>query len=239
MKQYVPEWARRRYRQLFRLKEHAHNRRRSPEHVFSRIYAQGLWGKTGDAFCSGSGSSDAFAADYARMLEAYIREHCIQRVVDLGCGDFAVGGKIAALGIDYTGVDVVPALVQHLVARYASPSVRFIQLDIVDDPLPPGDLCLIRQVFQHLSNQQILKILPKLAQYEHVLITEHYPGACARVVPNRNKTQGYDTRILDDSAVFLDAAPFSQKVDAVLLEREIAPIKFRGETLRTVRVLAD
>jgi len=236
MKQLVPDWARYRYRRLRRLAEHTLNRGRTPEQVFSRIYAQGLWGNTADSFHSGSGSTESHATEYVRMLEAYVAEHSIRRVVDLGCGDFMIGRKIAALGVDYTGVDVVPALIQHHTARHAGPRVRFAHLDIVRDPLPPGDLCLVRQVLQHLSNDQILKILPKLAQYPHVLITEHYPGHGARVIPNRDKPQGHDTRIEDDSAVFLEHAPFRQKIEDVLLEHETTPLKRRGEVLRTLRV---
>ena len=236
MKQLVPDWARHEYRRLRRLAEHTMNRGRTPEQVFSRIYAQGLWGKGGDSFHSGSGSTESHALEYVRMIETYIAGHSIGSVVDLGCGDFAVGRKIAALGVDYTGVDVVPALIQHHTQHHASAKVRFMHLDIIADPLPRADLCLIRQVLQHLSNDQIARILPKLSQYEHVLVTEHYPGRGAHVVPNKDKPQGHDTRIEDDSAVFLEAAPFSVKIAGVLLEHETTPLKRSGEILRTLRV---
>jgi SAM-dependent methyltransferase len=171
-----------------------------------------------------------------QTLSSYIAEHSVRRVVDLGCGDFNVGKKIVALGIDYTGVDVVPALIQHHSAQYSSQRVRFQHLDIVNDVLPDGDLCLIRQVLQHLSNDQIAKILPKLTRYEHVLITEHYPAPGAHVVPNLDKTHGHDTRIEDDSAVFLDEPPFDARVIQVLLEHETLALKRPGELLRTFRV---
>jgi SAM-dependent methyltransferase len=157
--------------------------------------------------------------------------------VDLGCGDFTVGKKIAALGIDYTGADVVPALIRHHSALHGSDRVRFLQLDIVNDTLPEGDLCLIRQVLQHLSNAQIATILPKLARYRHVLITEHYPAPGPHVVPNRDKTHGHDTRIEDDSAVFLEHTPFEARIGPVLLEHETRPLKRPAEMLRTFRVL--
>ncbi|MEJ0036288.1 MAG: class I SAM-dependent methyltransferase [Gammaproteobacteria bacterium] len=236
MKQIVPDWARHKYRRLRRFAEHTVNRGRTPEQVFSRIYAQGLWGNTGNTFHSGSGSTESHAVEYVRMIEAYVAENSIRSVADLGCGDFMIGRKIAALGVDYVGADVVPALIQHHTKHHAGGRVRFMHLDMVKDPLPPADLCLIRQVLQHLSNDQIAKILPKLAQYEHVLITEHYPGHGARVVPNKDKPQGHDTRIEDDSAVFLEHAPFRAKIAGVLLEHETTPLKRRGEVLRTLRV---
>jgi len=234
--QLVPQWARHRYRRLRRLAEHTVNRQRTPEQVFSRIYEDGLWGKAEGGFHSGSGSVEAHAVAYVQALSRYISHHSIGRVVDLGCGDFTVGKKIAALGVDYTGVDVVPALVRHHSTQHGSERVRFAHLDIVNDELPDGDLCLIRQVLQHLSNEQIAKILPKLAHYPHVLITEHYPGAGAQVVPNRDKTHGHDTRIEDDSAVFLDEPPFNARVGEVLLEHETSALKRPGEKLRTFRL---
>ncbi len=234
--QLVPGWARYRYRRLRRFAEHAANRQRSPEQVFSRIYEDGLWGRGDGGFHSGSGSIDAYAVAYVQTLQRYIAEHAIRSVVDLGCGDFNVGKRIAELGIDYTGADVVPALIRHHSALYGSERVRFVQLDIVNDALPDGDLCLIRQVLQHLSNEQIARILPRLARYPHVLVTEHYPAPGAHVRPNLDKTHGHDTRIEDDSAVFLDKPPFGARVNGVLLEHETQALKRPGEVLRTFRI---
>src|SRR5688500_6115842 len=101
IKQFVPGWARRNYRRLRRLAEHAMNRRRTPEQVFSLIYERGLWGKSAGQFFSGSGSVDAHGLQYVSMLADYISRHSIRSVVDLGCGDFAIGRRIADLGVDY------------------------------------------------------------------------------------------------------------------------------------------
>lgn len=237
MNQLVSSWARRHYRRLRRIAGHALNRQRTPQQVFSRIYQEGLWGKSAGKFCSGSGSVEAHAIEYVKALQRYIATHSIRSVVDLGCGDFAVGRRIAELGVDYTGVDVVPDLIEYNTAQYGSPHVRFVHLDIIDDELPAGDLCLIRQVLQHLSNDQIAKILPKLTRYPHLLVTEHFPGPGGKVVPNKNKPHGHDTRVEDDSAVFLDRPPFNARITEELLTLETKPLKRKGETLRTFRVV--
>jgi SAM-dependent methyltransferase len=237
MNHYVPDWARRNYRRLRRIAEHTMNRRRTPEQVFSRIYARGLWGKSAGQFHSGSGSTETHAREYVKAVGRYIEAHSIRRVVDLGCGDFAVGRKLVELGVDYTGVDVVPALIQHHTQNHANERVRFAHLDIIEAKLPEGELCLIRQVLQHLSNEQIGRILPKLRQYEHVLVTEHYPTPGFRFVPNKDKPHGHDTRIEDDSAVCLEFPPFDATLLEVLLEHETRPLKRRGEVLRTFRVV--
>ncbi len=238
IKQFVPAWATRNYRRLRRLAEHTINRQRTPEQVFSRIYGSGLWGKSGGQFFSGSGSTDAHALQYVGMLAEYVEKHSIRSVVDLGCGDFAIGRRIADLGVDYTGVDVVPALIQHHSRQFGSPRVRFAHVDIVDGDLPHGNLCLIRQVLQHLSNDQIARILPKLRRYAHVLVTEHYPAPDIQVIPNKDKPHGHDTRVEDDSAVFLQHRPFNARIVEPLLEQETTPLKRRGEVLRTFRIVA-
>jgi SAM-dependent methyltransferase len=237
MNQIVLNWARRHYRRLRRIREHSLNRQKTPEQVFSRIYQDGLWGKSNAKFCSGSGSSEAHATEYVKALAKYIAEHSIRSVVDLGCGDFVIGRKIVELGVDYTGVDVVPDLIRHNTEQYGSSRVRFVHLDIIAGELPAGDLCLIRQVLQHLSNEQIATVLSKLSRYEHVVVTEHYPGPDARVVANKDKPHGHDTRIEDDSAVFLDRPPFNARITQELLALETRTLKHAGETLRTFRVL--
>ena len=234
--QLVPDWARHRYRRLRRFAEHAINRQRTPEQVFSRIYERGLWGGMPGTFCSGSGSSDEHAVEYVKALGRYVERHGIRRIVDLGCGDFAIGRRITTLGVDYTGVDVVPALIRSHSARFGNNHVRFVHLDITKDELPNAELCLIRQVLQHLSNDQIKQVLPKLARYRHVLVTEHFPGPGGTVVPNKDKTHGHDTRVEDDSAVFLEHAPFNAHIAEVVLEHETRPLKRPGELLRTMRV---
>jgi hypothetical protein len=64
-------------------------------------------------------------------------------------------------------------------------------------------------VLQHLSNDQIAKILPKLSQYRCVIITEHIPNRAKPYQPNVNKAQGPDIRLFWNSGVFIDRPPFS------------------------------
>ena len=239
LKYFVPGWAKQQYRRLRRVAEHAVNRQRTPEQVFSRIYERGLWGQSAGEFFSGSGSVDSHALQYVAMVQDYVGRHSIRSVVDLGCGDFAIGRRIAELGVDYIGVDVVPALIDHHNTRFGSPAVRFAHLDIVSEDLPQADLCLIRQVFQHLSNRQISRVVPKLRRYAHVLVTEHYPAPGVATVPNKDKPHGHDTRVEDDSAVFLQYHPFNARLVEVLLEQETMPLRRRGEFLRTCRFVAS
>ena len=155
------------------------------------------------------------------------------RVVDLGCGDFRVGQNILAPGIRYIGVDVVPELISYNTQTYGSEAVRFECRDIATEDLPPGDICLIRQVFQHLSNEEIAAVLAKLTAYKTCLITEHYPRNPTSCIPNLNKPHGGDVRFSDNSAVFLDQPPFNVRHAELVLT-----IPHRGDwgTLRTFRI---
>ena len=204
------------------------------EEVFSEIYESRLWGADeAGTFCSGSGSRGHVASAYAAFVRTFIIEHNIRSVADLGCGDFAIGSEIAKAVDHYVGVDVVPELIEYLKRKNRLSGVEFRCVNIVDDELPGAQLCLIRQVFQHLSNQQILNVVRKLGKYEYVMVTEHYPAPYRVIVPNKDKPHGPDTRLLDDSAVYLDKPPFGLVVQEVLSAPAVPFQIADGETLRT------
>ena len=184
-------------------------KRLSTRESFTAIYRSGLWGSLPDRpFCSGDGSIREEAVEpYIQTVQSFIRANNIKRIVDLGCGDFGVGSRLVQPGLHYTGIDVVPDLIRYNQEHFASPSIAFRCMDIIGDDLPQGDLCLIRQVMQHLSNAQISKILKSLRRYSHVIATEHvYAGPGLR--RNRDKPQGPGTRIPKRSGVFLESPPF-------------------------------
>jgi SAM-dependent methyltransferase len=131
--------------------------------VFSIIYKERVFGDSpGHAFYSGEGSAERFSESYCNLVGDHIAQQSIVSAVDLGCGDFRIGSKIACLVPQYLGIDIVPQLIEYNTRLYGSERIRFECLDIVSDPLPAADLCLIRQVFQHLSNAEILSVIEKL-----------------------------------------------------------------------------
>ncbi len=185
--------------------------------TFSTIYREQLWGRAvGQGFYSGTGSEDEFAVPYAGALQRFLGQHGIRSVTDLGCGDFRVGRRVSALVDQYNGVDCVPELVAHLNATETRPGLSFHCLDLTSSPLPPAGAALIRQVLQHLSNQEISRVLKQCADYPFIIVTEHLPaGYCP--CPNLDQLHGPDPRLVAGSGVFLDQPPFSLKC-TVLLE---------------------
>jgi len=206
--------------------------RRTPTVVFSEIYEQSVWGGRPGDFYSGVGSDEQFVRAYREHLVAFFAslEAHVLRVVDLGCGDFRVSRPLATPpGVDYVGIDVVPALVERNQRLYGKAGIAFLCRDITEDELPDGDVCLVRQVLQHLSNAEIERVLPKLRQYEHVFITDHYPADDRGVRPNRDKRHGPDVRLQHGSALSLHEPPFGL-VGGVVVVR----VRYRDdEELRT------
>lgn len=184
---------------------------RSSERVFTEIYQKNQWGGVAGEICSGGGTSEPDIADaYIEMISSQARLYGFDQMVfvDLGCGDMAIGKRLIPLCMTYVGVDVVKYVVDRHQAAIGGGNVSFKHGDIVEDFLPDGDVCFIRQVFQHLSNRQILKILPKLKKYRFVFVTEHLPTPEMFLTPNLDKRQGSGIRLDRNSGIKLTLKPF-------------------------------
>ena len=168
--------------------------------IFQDVYQRNLWGTDGDSkFFSGVGSRGEAMKIYVRQMAELLQRHAGElgrplTVVDLGCGDFEIGRALLERrpDLNYVGCDIVPDLVAHNRAVHGGPNVRFQQLDMVTDPLPEGDVCLIRQVLQHLSNADIGAFLDR-AGYRWIYVTEGHPSHRTGPV-NPDKPTGHDVR---------------------------------------------
>jgi SAM-dependent methyltransferase len=187
--------------------------------TFQDVYERNLWGSdSGSKFFSGIGSRGAALQVYVQQMADLLRGHSVElgrplSIVDLGCGDFQVGRALLEElpGLEYVGCDIVPELIAHNNAAYATDKVGFRQLDLVSDPLPDGDVCLVRQVLQHLSNADITAFL-KRADYRWIYLTEGHPAIRTGTV-NPDKLAGhevrFDWRTGRGRGVELDRPPFN------------------------------
>jgi SAM-dependent methyltransferase len=227
-------WAFRRVsRSIKRWVRWARSAKRPVGDVFGDIYQRNLWGGEQGDFYSGPGSEYQAASVYAEGIRDLIAHRSIRSIVDLGCGDFRVARMFLNDDIRYMGVDIVEPLVRENVARYRGDKVDFACIDIIQDPLPEGELCLIREVFQHLSNAQILKVIPKLRQFKCAVYTDYQPGPGAPCTPNRDISHGVDTRIWRDSALFLDQPPFNVPTRLLFEAPASTVLRNSGELIRT------
>ena len=211
------------------------NAKRTPKEIFQDVYERGIWGRReGQHYCSGYGSVSKKIVDpYVKVISEYLKDYPKDKiVVDLGCGDMQVSRHLLAYCDKYIGVDIVPEIVEMNKNNYFGDNVTFECIDIIDEELPDGNICLLRQVLQHLSNSQILKIIPKLNKYDICFITEHLPSQKGNVVPNLDMVCGGGTRLQRNSGVYLDKPPFNIHGLTVVLEVNVAQDDSKG-ILRT------
>lgn len=195
------------------------------EEVFTKIYTNKRWGVSSenpDSFSSGFGSHGISADQYVLFLNDFIQRHCIKVITDIGCGDFAIGSKIVRANpfLHYNGCDVVKDVIDLNLKQYGSPFVKFYHKNCSTDVLPEADLLTIRQVLQHLSNNEIAKILAKAEKYKYVIITEHLLKEGTEKSYNKDKHPGPHIRLIQDSGVYINKPPFSLSCTEVLRCRE-------------------
>lgn len=204
--------------------------------TFTLIYNDAMWGslKSGTRrFCSGPGSYDkAIAGGYVSHVNAFLDGFSAPpRVVDLGCGDFNVGKQILPHAGHYLACDVVPDLIAENRRLFSADNLEFRVLDMAADPLPRGGVTFVRQVLQHLSNDDIAQFTAKVAEScEYLVLTEHLPPI-QDFLPNLDKLRGPETRISMHSGVVLTAPPFNL---AAKSERILCEFEGHGGRIQTV-----
>jgi hypothetical protein len=151
---------------------------------FSIIYETKWWGS--DAL-SGDGSTLASTEIIRRALPALFNKLKVRRLLDAPCGDFLWFPRMNLSLEQYTGGDIVPALIKRNNALFGGPAVAFKILDITCDPLPSADLWLCRDCFIHLDDASVLKALSNLVGSDITyFLASNYPD----VRRNRNTFVG-------------------------------------------------
>jgi hypothetical protein len=234
---FIPEICRQQIRLHLSRRWDAKFGRQPAASVFTAIYREAKWGSAPDGdFYSGTGSHDpAVVLPYVEGVTAFLQSlPKPPSLVDLGCGDFNVGRQLRPYCSEYIACDVVPDLIARNRTKFSDLDVEFRCLDITEDEFPSGEIALLRQVLQHLSNTQILNVLPKLSHYRFLLLTEHIP-ADPDFQPNLEKPAGATVRLARCSGVVLTKPPFNLKVkfESVICSN-VQPIGHLNGVVRTV-----
>ena len=215
IKKYIPL-------KFFKLYADFKNRNKSAEEIFTSIYQKNYWGNSekGNQFFSGSGTDDLATQKYIDTLISFINQHHIKNIFEIGCGDFTIMQSVlkSVPQTKYHGVDIVKNLIDHLNQEHQTPQIKFSHLNaITTREFPKADLCIIRQVLQHLTNQQIADILDKTKQFKYIIITEHLP--LNPKIKNADKPIGGYIRLQNKeiSGVFLYESPFNQTTKELLV----------------------
>jgi len=183
--------------------------------VFSNVYQNKLWGiasqEVESQFYSGPGSSDPQIVDpYVQTVKKFFASLPTKKnAVDLGCGDFRVGSRIVDSFDSYTACDVVPELIHFNQEYWRHLPVEFRVVDLVKDDIPTGFVLILRQVLQHLSNDDISRFIQLIPRdFSFLLVTEHLPSG-NDFLANKDKVSGADIRLGSGSGVVLTEPPFS------------------------------
>ncbi|AGY92619.1 hypothetical protein SPICUR_08455 [Spiribacter curvatus] len=208
--------------------------------VFEGIYRRGQWGQAPNGEReSGRGSHEpVFVDQYVAAVNEFLASlTSVDRLVDLGCGDFNVGRHFTDPARTFLACDVSGLIIRQNRSRYRALPVRFEQRDIAACSLPAGDVGFLRQVLQHLPNDDIASIVRRINEarpYRWLIVTEHVPtGECWS--PNEDMPAGGSTRLRVNSGVELDAPPFGLAYrDSQMLCEVHAPDDGRDAAVRTV-----
>ena len=173
--------------------------------AFDQIYRNNVWG-----IGSGTGSLPGMNINYMHFLSNFLKWNEIRSVLDFGCGDWQFSRYLCWDGIDYTGVDVVPSLIEQNNIKFGSDNIRFVSYERAGD-LPSVDLIVSKDVMQHLPVGNIVEYVAEFKKKsKFVLLTNDIypddwlnvdiePGAC------RSLRLTKEPFYFDASVIFRDA----------------------------------
>ena len=157
--------------------------------VFTEVYETHQWGDNDNPNYEGSsglGSAIWYnKKTYIPFIHKFIKKYKIKSIVDLGCGDFRIGlllyGKAQ---IDYTGYDAYKGVIDYNNDKFKkNHNFQFIHSDFTSvkerKNINTADLCIIKDVLQHLPNKTIIKFMDyiiKSHKFKYILlISTIYP----------------------------------------------------------------
>lgn len=134
-------------------------------YVFQEIFEKDLFNKVPiadrSASKSGPGSSLQQTEEIIIQLPSIFKKYDITSVLDIPCGDFYWMRKVDLSDIDYTGGDIVPGIIKGN-KRFSCSNIKFRKIDILNDPLPKVDLIFCRDLFVHLTYEQIYRAIENI-----------------------------------------------------------------------------
>jgi hypothetical protein len=139
--------------------------------LFAAIYRTNAWCSSGSR--SGPGSDGPGVSGLCELVARY----SIASLVDVPCGDLAWLASLDLASISYTGIDIVPEIVEENIRRFNGSRMRFLVGDLTVDPIPQADLVLCRDGMVHMSNDMVVKALRNIARSDgHYLLCTTFPA---------------------------------------------------------------
>jgi len=177
--------------------------------VFTEVYETNKWGDNENPNYEGSsglGSAIWYnKKTYIPFIHKFLKKYKIKSVVDLGCGDFRIGlllyGKI---NIDYTGYDAYKGVIDYNNEKFKeNKKFHFIHSDFTSikkrTRINNADLCIIKDVLQHLPNKTIVDFLNyiiKSNKFKYILLIN-----CYNTTPENTKDYRKDIKLGEFSSL--------------------------------------
>jgi 2-polyprenyl-3-methyl-5-hydroxy-6-metoxy-1,4-benzoquinol methylase len=127
------------------------------QNVFCKIFSNNSWG--GRESVSGPGSSLSSAEQIIPEISNILLKLNVSSMLDMPCGDFNWMQYVDLKNIKYTGVDIVPDIVNNNNRRYSSTNITFKTMDATVDDIGYYDLIFCRDMLVHLSYKEIFCVL--------------------------------------------------------------------------------
>ena len=138
-------------------------RKNAFRHIYLSNHWQNYFKLDSQKSRSGPGSNLNYTSNMSRELEKFFVEKNIKTILDIGCGDFIWMNLLLNKYYNYDkylGLDIVDELIKDKNLKYSNNKISFEKFDLVKDEIPEGfDIILIRDVFIHLKNKQIVNFL--------------------------------------------------------------------------------
>ena len=94
--------------------------------IFDPMYRGSPGNRPGgaDAY-SDTGASNATVATYVAFVRNFILQRRVETLVEIGCGDFAIGQRFAEKAERYLGVDESSEIIERNRAAFGSAAIQF------------------------------------------------------------------------------------------------------------------
>jgi hypothetical protein len=139
--------------------------------IFDEIYHSEKWVDGLTSPKSGSGSHPDNAKPYVQFVQEVISNNHLLSVTDIGHGDWRMWRDFNFEGVKYTGIEISEKA--HDLAMEATPVAdrNFLLQDVIrNNRIPQSELLITKDVLQHLSNDNIQKLLLLFTKHPLIII---------------------------------------------------------------------
>lgn len=160
-------------------------------------------GWPGDETVCGWGSMLEHTTDMRMMLPYLIEKYGITSINDAGCGDLNWIKHTDLKGASYIGYDLFE---RESWVELREQGWKLRTLDITEKYMAPAIMAMVRDVFIHLPNTDILKALDKIRRTHVLLLASTFVSMSAAPFSNEDRIQNVS---MHHSKLDLSAAPFN------------------------------